>query len=152
MGTKSNAHRPSSSIAATSRMILLSGIMATAISASSAIAAPVGVTVDAATKVTGTGPGGSREIVKNSPIFSDDRLNANRTGNAQIILVDKTKIVVGPNAQVDITDFVYDNSAQNSFKSITIKATKGTFRIFTGASKPSAFKIQTPAGSIGIRG
>jgi hypothetical protein len=127
-------------------------MIATAISATSAIAAPVGVTVDAATRVTGTGPGGSRDIVKNSPIFSDDRLKANRTGNAQIILVDKTKIVVGPNAQIDITDFVYDTSAQNSFKSITIKATKGTFRIFTGASKPSAFKIQTPAGSIGIRG
>jgi hypothetical protein len=134
------------------RNLFVLGLTIAALSGTFANAAPVGVTVDAATTVTGSGPGGSREIVKDSPIFSDDRLKANRTGNAQIILVDKTKIVVGPNAVVDITDFVYDNSNRNSFKTITIKATKGTFRIFTGASKPSAFKIQTPAGSIGIRG
>ena len=115
-------------------------------------AAPVGHAVDASTLVTGTGPGGKRQIVKDSPIFSDDRLKADRTGNAQIILVDGTKIVVGPNAQLDITDFVYNNSSKDSFKRITIKLTKGTFRLFTGKSKPAAFQIDTPTGSIGIRG
>jgi hypothetical protein len=131
---------------------LFFGLAAAVLAATNAAAAPVGTTVDATTLVTGSGPGGSRQIVRDSPIFSDDRLKANRTGNAQIILVDKTRIVVGPNAQIDITDYVYDSEAKNSFKKITIKATKGAFRIFTGNSKPSAFKIVTPNGTIGIRG
>ena len=86
---------------------LLFGMMVAALAGTNAHAAPVGVTVDASTTVTGAGPGGNRLINKDLPIFSDDRLKADRTGNAQIILVDKTRIV-GPNAQVDIVDYVYD--------------------------------------------
>ena len=116
-----------------------------------AIAAqPVGVTVDASTTVTGSGPAGSREIRKDSAIFQDDRLKATKSGNAQIILVDKTKIVVGPGAQVDIDNFVF-NSDQ-TFKTVTIRATKGAFRFVSGNSGSSAYKIQTPSGTIGVRG
>jgi len=128
----------------------LCGVMLAAMVGTTAHAAPVGVTVDASTTVTGAGPGGNRLINKDSPIFSDDRLKADRTGNAQIILVDKTRIVVGPNAQVDIVDYVYDKN--KTFKSITIKATKGAIRFISGNSKPSAYKLVTPSGTIGIRG
>lgn len=131
---------------------MLFGLFAVAIAATGANAAPVGTTVEAEARVVGTGAGGNRVIVRDSPIFSDDRLEANRTGNAQIILVDKTKIVVGPNAQIDITDYVYEDSSRKSFKSITIKATKGAFRIITGASRAGAFRIVTPSGTIGVRG
>lgn len=129
---------------------LLFGMMVAALAGTNAHAAPVGVTVDASTTVTGAGPGGNRLINKDSPIFSDDRLKADRTGNAQIILVDKTRIVVGPNAQVDIVDYVYD--LNKTFKSITIKATKGAIRFISGNSKASAYKLVTPSGTIGIRG
>src|SRR5688572_18869022 len=108
-------------------------------------AAPVGTTVDASTVVTGTGAGGNRTIVPNSPIFSDDRLKSNRTGNAQIILVDQTKIVVGPNAQIDVDDFVF--SSERSFKSLTVKATVGTFRFISGRSPSTAYHIATPSGT-----
>jgi hypothetical protein len=128
----------------------LCGVMLAAMVGTTAHAAPVGVTVDASTTVTGAGPGGNRLINKDSPIFSDDRLKADRTGNAQIILVDKTRIVVGPNAQVDIVDYVYDKN--KTFKSITIKATKGAIRFISGNSNPSAYKLVTPSGTIGIRG
>ncbi len=111
---------------------------------------PVGVAVDAATTVTGSGPEGDREILKNSPIFQDDRLVATQTGNAQIILVDKTRIVVGPGAQIDIDDFVY--ATKNTFASITVKASQGAFRFISGASKSAAYKIETPTGTIGVRG
>ena len=95
-------------------------------------AQPVGVTVDASTTVTGSGPAGSREIRKDSAIFQDDRLKATKSGNAQIILVDKTKIVVGPGAQVDIDNFVFNSD--DTFKTVTIRATKGAFRFVSGNS------------------
>jgi hypothetical protein len=128
----------------------LCGLAVAAVLSSQAQAAPVGNTVDAATTVTGSGPGGNRVINKGSPIFSDDRLKADRTGNAQIILVDNTKIVVGPGAQVDIVDYVYETD--KTFSKITIKATKGAIRFISGKSKASAYKVVTPSGTIGIRG
>src|SRR4051794_22616581 len=91
-----------------------------------------GVAVEATTIVRGTGPGGERQIKAESPVFSDDRLLANATGRAQILLVDETKIIVGPGAQIDIDDFVF--SGQNSFESVTVKATKGAFRFISGTS------------------
>ena len=106
--------------------------------------------VDAATLVTGSSADGEREITRNSPIFRDDRLSATTSGNAQIILVDKTKIVVGPGAQVDIDNFVFNSD--DTFKTVTIRATKGAFRFVSGNSGNSAYKIETPSGTIGVRG
>jgi len=131
--------------------ILFPAVLALAGSVPMAIAAQqVGVAVEAATLVTGSGPEGEREIAKNSPIFLDDRLLATPSGNAQIILVDKTRIVVGPGAQIDIDDFAY--ATKSTFASITVKASQGAFRFISGASKPAAYKIETPTGTIGVRG
>jgi FecR protein len=131
--------------------IFFPALLALACSVSGAMAAQqVGVAVEAATLVTGSGPEGDREIAKNSPIFQDDRLVATQSGNAQIILADKTRIVVGPGAQIEIDDFVYATS--NTFATITVKASQGAFRFISGASKSAAYRIETPKGNIGVRG
>ena len=113
-------------------------------------AAPVGHTVAAASRVTGSGPGGKRVIKAKSPIFSDDRLKANASGNAQILLIDGTKIVVGPGAELRIDDFVYNS--KKSFSKLVITSSKGAFRFISGKSKSSAYKIVTPTATIGVRG
>jgi len=131
--------------------IFFPAMLGLAASVSMALAAQqVGVAVEAATLVTGSGPEGDREIGKNSPIFQDDRLVATQSGNAQIILVDKTRIVVGPGAQIDIDEFAY--ATKNTFSSITVKASQGAFRFISGASKSAAYRIETPKGTIGVRG
>jgi hypothetical protein len=113
-------------------------------------AAPIGKTIAAATLVNAYGKSGKRVIVPKSPIFSDDRLKANATGNAQIILVDGTKIVVGPGAEVRIDDFVFDTD--KTFSKLVVSVSKGAIRFVSGKSKSSAYKIKTPSGTIGIRG
>jgi hypothetical protein len=113
-------------------------------------AAPIGKTIAAATLVNAYGKSGKRVIAPKSPIFSDDRLKANATGNAQIILVDGTKIVVGPGAEVRIDDFVFDTD--KTFSKLVVRVSKGAIRFISGKSKPSAYKIKTPSGTIGIRG
>jgi hypothetical protein len=80
----------------------------------------------------------------------DDRLRADRTGSAQIVLTDNTRIVIGPGAQVDVNDFVYNSDG--TFESITVRATKGAFRFISGKSASSAYRIETPSGTIGVRG
>ena len=113
-------------------------------------AAPVGKTIAVATRVTGSGPGGNRVLQAKSPIFSDDRLRANASGNAQIILVDKTRIIVGPGADLRIDDFVF--SSKKTFSKLVIRASKGAFRFISGRSKSSAYVIVTPSATIGVRG
>ena len=115
-----------------------------------ATADKVGVAVDAATLVQDIANGPTRVIVAKSEIFSDDRLKANASGNAQIELVDHTKIIVGPNADIRIDDFVYTGG--NTIQHLTLKATKGALRFISGNSSHSAYNIETPQGSIGVRG
>jgi hypothetical protein len=112
--------------------------------------APIGKTVASKTLVNAYGRTGKRVLVPKSPIYSDDRLQANRTGNAQIILVDNTKIVVGPGAEVRIDDYVFDTD--KTFSKIVVSVSKGTIRFISGKSKPSAYRFKTPTGTIGIRG
>ena len=130
--------------------VAFASLMALVAMANGALAAPVGVAVEATTIVTGSGPGGSRQIRAESPVFSDDRLLANATGRAQIVLVDETKVIVGPGADVRIDDFVFSN--ERSFEKLTLRATKGAFRFISGASKSTAYTIETPTGTIGVRG
>jgi hypothetical protein len=113
-------------------------------------AAPIGRTVASETLVNAYGEAGKRLIQANSPIFSDDRLEADATGNAQIVLVDGTKIVVGPGAELRIDEFIFETD--NSFNKLVVSVSKGAMRFISGNSKSSAYTIKTISGTIGIRG
>ncbi|CTQ56606.1 FecR protein [Roseibium album] len=115
----------------------------------SVLADKVGITIDADDTVRATGGSAARIVVTKTSIFRNDRLRANASGNAQIRLIDGTKIVVGPNADVKIDDFVI--SGQTVTK-LTVSATRGAFRFISGRSKSAAYKIRTPNGTIGVRG
>jgi len=117
--------------------------------ATTALASKVGVTVDADKTVRATGGSDPRIVVSNTSIFANDRLRANASGNAQIRLIDGTKIVVGPNADVKIDDFVITGQTVSK---LTVSATRGAFRFISGRSKSSAYSIRTPNGTIGVRG
>lgn len=124
--------------------------LAALLAASPAYSDVVGITKSAEQTVTGNVAGASRVLVTASEIYENERLRANASGNAQIELRDGTKIVVGPNADVVVDDFVVAKSGKVA--EMTIRATKGAFRFITGASDHSAYKIVTPYASIGVRG
>jgi hypothetical protein len=118
--------------------------------ASNVQAASIGVTRQAEQVVSGTLNGQKRTIVTATEVFENERLTANAQGNAQIELKDGTKIVVGPNANVVLDNFVY--KADNTIGSLTVRATKGAFRFISGRSGHAAYKVVTPYATIGIRG
>jgi hypothetical protein len=125
-------------------------VAAALIAAGPANAEVVGITKSAQQTVTGNVSGVPRVVVTASEIYENERLRANASGNAQIELRDGTKIVVGPNADVVVDDFVF--AKNNKAAELTIRATKGAFRFITGSSDHSAYKIVTPYASIGVRG
>jgi hypothetical protein len=99
-------------------------------------------------KTTVTGAGGT--LVTRSPVHRDERIKTSSAGLGEFVFQDGTKFAVGGNSSVVIDKFVFDGS--KSVKNLTIKAAKGSFRWISGGSKSSAYKIDTPAGTVGIRG
>ena len=131
-----------------SRLYLASALLCLLLT--NASAAPIASVVDVSARVTGSGPGGNRNIIPKSSIYLNDNLNANASGNAQIKFIDGTKLVVGPGALITIDELLY--SGDKSFKKLTISAVEGTFRFVTGISNKQAYRIETPVGTMGVRG
>src|SRR5690349_3583112 len=94
------------------------------------------------------GDGGT--LVTRSPVHRDERIRTSSSGLGEFIFEDGTKFAVGANSSVVIDKFVFNHS--KSVKNLTISAAKGSFRWISGGSPSSAYKINTPAGTVGIRG
>jgi hypothetical protein len=97
---------------------------------------------------TASGPGGSRGLKKGSEVFEDDTVKVS-SGNAQIILDDGTRIVVGPSSSLLLDQYVKRGKVASK---VTVKALRGTYRFITGKSPKSAYRISTAHATIGIRG
>jgi FecR protein len=96
-----------------------------------------------------SGPGGSRTLKAGSDVFEDDRVVV-KTGNAQIVLDDNTRLVVGPGSTLLLDQYVVKGKGTAS--RVAVKALRGTYRFITGRSAKSAYKITTAQATIGIRG
>jgi len=99
-------------------------------------------------KTTVKGDGGT--LAAQSPVHRDERITTSSTGLGEFLFRDGTKFAIGWNSSVRIDRFVFDDS--KSVKDLTIRAAKGSFRWISGGSPSSAYKINTPAGTVGIRG
>lgn len=126
-------------------------VMAVALSASAATAAErVGSTVSADATVSGEGAVGKRIIARADPIYQDERLRSNLTGQGQFQLGDGTKLVLGKNASLVIDRYV--TGGGGTAKNVTLKLLAGSARFMTGHSDKRAYRIITPQGTIGVRG
>ena len=93
----------------------------------------------------------AREIQRGGDIHSHDTLTSGENARAILRFNEGTMLTMGGNTQMKIEDFIFsDNKKQARFEFL-----KGAFRIVTGAitktSNPN-FSVNTPIGSIGVRG
>jgi hypothetical protein len=131
------------------RMIILVGGFAAAlsgISSNSHAAEKVGQ----ATKINVTVTGDTGSMNTGDAVHRNERVRANASGLGQFEFDDGTKLAVGPNASVVVDKFVLGEGGK--LKKLSIKATRGTFRFIAGKGSGAAYKIVTPAGTMGIRG
>ena len=98
--------------------------------------------------VTVTGDAGSFKA--GDAVHRNERVRANASGLGQFEFDDGTKLAVGPNASVVVDKYVLGEGGK--LKKLSIKATRGTFRFIAGKSNSSAYKVITPAGTLGVRG
>jgi hypothetical protein len=123
-------------------VLMLAGLPASAADKIGNVVAVVG-------SPSASGPNGNRTLKKDSEVFEDDTITVT-SGNAQLILDDGTRIVVGPSSKLLLDQFVM--SEKSKAERVAIKGLRGTYRFITGRSSKSAYKISTAHGTIGIRG
>ncbi len=89
-------------------------------------------------------------LTKGLIVHQDEIIVTGADASAQVELLDKTKLAVGPEARIVLDKFVYNASASRG--SISVNLTKGAFRFITGIAPKSAYEITTPTASLGVRG
>ena len=106
----------------------------------------VGVKPQAAAQMSSA----TRTLVEGDDIFIGERIVTGRFGQVQIIFKDNTKLVVGPESALLIEDYLLRDDG--SAGKLAVNALGGTFRFITGNSAKDRYVINTPTGTIGVRG
>ena len=86
-------------------------------------------------------------------IFALDTLTTGADSNLTIIFSDGMEFRLGEEAKMLIDDFVFDQAASTGLQSLSV--IKGAFSYHSGllaANDPSAVSLNTPLGTLGIRG
>lgn len=142
--------RPSPSVLAS---LLVSAACLLPTSATPANAQSVGISAAVNQNARGTRPdAGIRTIVIGDNVVYNERIDTDGAGLLQILLADGTTFTVGPNSGLSIDRFVYNPEAGTAEVSATL--TKGVFRFIGGKTSktPGGVSLNTPVGTIGIRG
>jgi hypothetical protein len=127
------------------RFVLLAAIGAISMAVPVLAADPIGEAVAVAGSPTSSG----RALSAGAAIYENDRIVTGR-GNVQILFIDQTKLVVGPNSNLVIDRFLMRGG--NRAQKFSVNALRGTFRFISGNSAKNAYDITTASATIGIRG
>ncbi len=90
----------------------------------------------------------------NDPVHLNDLLSTGSASRALVLFIDDTEIVLSENTQLRIDTYVFDSDAPENNKGI-YSVLAGTFSYVSGLIAKTLepdVTIETPAGSIGIRG
>jgi hypothetical protein len=115
---------------------------------------PVGAAKEVSGNVTITRTDGTVEkVTAGTPVFEGDVIETDAEGAVDLVFADETSFAVSSNARMAIDEYVYDPSTESG--STEVSMLKGLF-IFTSGliarNDPDDVNIDTPVGSIGIRG
>jgi hypothetical protein len=115
-----------------------------------AVADGVGEALAVIDQASTKGTVGEQRLAVGMKVFLGDLVKTDSGGEAQILFNDGTRMVVGPNSELMLDDFVFRSGAtENKF---IVRALNGAFRFITGGAQKDAYLIQTPSATIGVRG
>jgi len=91
-----------------------------------------------------------RGLKAGDTIFQNQHIRTGQNSAAQLLFRDETALTMGPNSSLVLDKAVYDPEKHKG--EITVRAVSGAFRFISGASPTGSYSINTPAGTVGIRG
>jgi hypothetical protein len=86
-------------------------------------------------------------------VRQNDALETEKDGALGVTFLDNTTLAIGPESRIELSKFVFDPNGNNY--GFIARIARGTFLFVTGIIgklSPQSVTIETPAGSIGIRG
>lgn len=115
---------------------------------------PVGAVDEVKGNATVTRADGTVETITNgTPIYQGDIIETDASGAVNIVFLDETSMAVSANARLAIDEYTFDPATESGTTNFSVL--RGLF-VFTsgliGRDDPDDVKIETPVGSIGIRG
>lgn len=111
---------------------------------------PIGGATMIQNEVLGHTGGAIGKLRRGDNVFKDQLVQTARESRAKFVFLDETNMAVGPESIVRLDEFVYNGNGAAS--RVTINATKGAFRFFSGNSPSNAYQVRTPQAVIGVRG
>lgn len=97
--------------------------------------------------------GHTEAVAIGQPVYQGDIIETQDQGAVNIVFSDESSFAISEGARMAIDEYVFDPATQAGDTNVSIL--KGIF-VFTsgliGREDPDSVKIETPAGSIGIRG
>lgn len=97
--------------------------------------------------------GETLSLAKDMKIYRNDEVWTGKDGSVGIILLDNTIFSMGPDSRLALKEFVFSPD-QGRF-SLIARMLKGTFVYLSGIMgklSPESIKLETPVGTIAIRG
>jgi ferric-dicitrate binding protein FerR (iron transport regulator) len=111
-------------------------------------------TIGVAASITPSAEGGVgtvfQTLAPGSELHASETVRTGDAGKADLVFVDRTNLTVGPTSEVVLDKFVYDPVGSSG--KVVLQTTRGAFRFVTGTQDHSAYQINTPYGSLGVRG
>lgn len=125
-------------------------VLAFAALPSLALAGPAGNALGVRPDADAALDGATRTLVVGSDIFIGDLVETGPKGQVQILFADNTELVIGPSSALTIEDYLIRNDGSPG--KLTVDMLSGAFRFATGDSAKNRYLINTPTGTIGVRG
>ena len=119
------------------------------------VAEPAGFVIAAQGSLTAVDQNGKvRELTRRSQFYANETLKTGDASQAQLRFKDRALMTLKPNSELNIGQYHF-GGAEDPSNTAVMKLVAGGFRTISGSigkSNKSAYRIETPAASIGIRG
>lgn len=96
-----------------------------------------------------------RNLQKMSVIYLQDTLSTDEQSRAEVAFTDNTLLTLGPSTKYQISQYRYHPNEKKSISKYIVNFIQGSFRTITGViakQSGSAYEVETPVGTIGVRG
>jgi hypothetical protein len=127
-------------------LCLAAGLTANPVSAQTRVG-EAAVIQNEVVRVTGSA---NSQINVGDSVLRDEIVRTGLESAARLVMADSTNLSLGPSATIKLDRTVF--SDEHSYRDIAIGLTSGAFRFVTGHSEKTAYKINTPLATIGVRG
>ena len=110
----------------------------------------IGVASSTRPNAEGVNGANSQVLSAGSELYANETVRTGNLGRADLVLLDNTNFSVGPASEVLLDKFVYDPTGSSG--KVVLQATRGAFRFVTGSQDHRAYQVDTPYGTLGVRG